>query len=130
MSKKKNSKEFADNISSEQSFEDQAREQTGQQQIKVFFDEKNLRTSYANGFRPIVTAEEIILDFGLNRTRPQTRRNTPREIVFQVNDRIVLNYYSAKRLAISLSQIIRRYEDEFGELQLNAAKRRSDRKKN
>jgi hypothetical protein len=46
-------------------------------------------------------------------------------MVFAVNNRIILNLYSAKRLAISLGQIVRRYEQEFGVLELNAAKRRT-----
>ena len=37
---------------------------------------------------------------------------------------MVMNYYSAKRLAITLSQLIRRHEDEFGELELDVSKRR------
>ena len=57
---------------------------------------------------------------GLGQTEQQA------EIVFKVNERIVLNYLSAKRLAITLSQVIRRYEQQFGELELDVAKRRKD----
>ena len=45
------------------------------------------------------------------------------EIQFQITERLIMNYYTAKRLAITLSQIIRRYEDRFGDLKLNAADR-------
>ena len=34
-----------------------------------------------------------------------------------------MNYYSAKRLALTLGQIIRRYEQQFGELELDVTKR-------
>jgi hypothetical protein len=37
-----------------------------------------------------------------------------------------MNYYSAKRLAITLSQLIRRHEEQFGELELDVAKRRKN----
>jgi hypothetical protein len=35
-----------------------------------------------------------------------------------------MNYYSAKRLAITLSQLIRRHEEQFGELEMDVNKRR------
>lgn len=105
--------------------EEQARDQTGQARIRVHVDERNVKTSYANGFRPSVTAEEVILDFGVNTVLPPKSKQNQREIVFAVNNRIILNHFSAKRLAIALGQIVRRYEQEFGELELNAARRRA-----
>lgn len=105
--------------------EEQAREQTGQKQIRLYIDEKNMQTNYANAFRTSESAEEVILDLGLNVVRPSGERKDQPEIVFQANDRIIMNYYSVKRLAITLSQIVRRYEQQYGELELDVAKRRS-----
>ena len=48
------------------------------------------------------------------------------EIIFKINDRVILNYYSAKRLALTLSQLLRRHEEQFGDLELDVAKRRKD----
>ena len=104
--------------------EDQARQQTGQQQVRLRVSEQDMSTSYANAFRSNGTAEEVILDFGLNLMAPPQGEGQQPEILFKVNDRVVMNYYSAKRLAISLSQLIRRHEDQFGELELDVAKRR------
>ena len=114
---------MAVNENVEKTVEHQAREQTGQQQIRLRIDEKNLRCSYANAFRTNGTAEEVILDFGLNLAVPSQEQGGQPEILFQVEERIVLNYFSAKRLALTLGQIIRRHEDQFGELQLDVAKR-------
>ena len=111
--------------------EAQAQEQTGQQQVRLRIDQKNMGTSYANAFRTSTTAEEIMLDFGLNQVaqaRPAEQSggsDAVGEILFEVNDRVVLNYYTAKRLAITLGQLIRRYEDQFGEIKLNVADRAS-----
>lgn len=102
--------------------EQQAREQTGQQ-VQLRIDERNMSTSYANAYRANGTAEEVMLDFGLNLVRPGEDPKAP-AITFQVNDRIIMNYYSAKRLAITLSQLVRRHEEQFGELELDVAKRR------
>ena len=108
--------------------EEQAREQTGQKQVRIRIDETGMRTDYANAFRTSETAEEVILDFGMNSVRPGPQQDQP-EIVFKANERIIMNYYSAKRLTIALGQLIRRYEQQFGELELDVAKRRSGAKK-
>ena len=120
--------------------EEQAREQTGQRQIRIRVDERNMSSSYANAFRTNGTAEEVMLDFGLNLINPlvqqqkkqqqqqQQLKQQPQDqpyIIFMVNDRVIMNYYSAKRLAITLSQLIRRHEEQFGELELDVTKRRS-----
>jgi hypothetical protein len=104
----------------------QAQQQTGQQQVRLRVDERSLETTYANAFRTNATAEEVMLDFGLNimGNTPGPDGKAQPEILFRVNERIVLNYYSAKRLAITLSQLIRRHEEQFGELELDVAKRR------
>ena len=116
-------------VSEAPSVESQAAEQTGQQQVRLRIDQSKMDTGYANAFRTSATAEEIMIDFGLNQViqTQQGEQGTPDqpvgEILFQINERIVLNYYTAKRLAITLGQIIRRYEDKFGELKLNVAER-------
>ena len=85
-----------------------------------------MRTTYANAFRTNGTAEEVLLDFGLNLINPPATEGEQPEIMFQINERIIMNYYSAKRMAITLSQLIRRHEEQFGELELDVAKRRKD----
>lgn len=108
----------------EKPIDEQVRDQTGQKQVKVRIDESNLRTNYASGFRTSATAEEVILDFGVNIVRPSSGSDQEREITFQANNRLIMNYYSAKRLALTLGMVVRRYEEQFGELKLNAADRR------
>ena len=103
--------------------EEQAREQTGQRQVRLRLDERNMQTTYANAFRANGTAEEVMLDFGLNVLNPAQQQEGQAEIIFQVNQRVIMNYYSAKRLAITLGQLIRRHEQQFGELELDVAKR-------
>ena len=109
--------------SSNKAVEQQAREETGQRQIRLAVDERNMKTSYANAFRTNGTAEEVMLDFGLNLVTPADQQETQPQVVFQVNERVIMNYYSAKRLAVTLSQLIRRHEEQFGELEMDVAKR-------
>ncbi|HUW55884.1 MAG TPA: DUF3467 domain-containing protein [Planctomycetota bacterium] len=112
-----------DTTQGDKPIEEQAREQTGQRQIRVGMDERNMKTSYANAFRTNGTAEEVMLDFGLNLVNPGREQEGQPDVIFRVNERIILNYYSAKRLAITLSQLIRRHEEQFGELELDVSKR-------
>ena len=103
--------------------EEQASQQTGQRQIRLRVDERNMQTRYANAFRANATAEEVLMDFGVNLVNPAQPQDQP-EITFSVDQRVIMNYYSAKRLAITLSQLIRRHEEQFGELEMDVAKRR------
>lgn len=110
--------------------ESQAQQQTGSRQVRLRVNQTDAHTSYANAFRTNVTAEEVFVDFGLNQVVPAQpgqggpgQENIAGEILFDVKNRVILNYYSTKRLAISLADIVRKYEQQFGELQLNAADR-------
>lgn len=107
----------------EKPIEQQAREQTGQREVRLAIDEREMKTCYANAFRTNGTAEEIMLDFGLNLINPAGQQQNQPQIIFKISERVILNYYSAKRLAITLSQIIRRHEEQFGQLELDVAKR-------
>lgn len=89
----------------------------------LIVDDQHMKTSYANAFRANSMAEEVMIDFGLNVVHPGSTPENP-EIIFHIDNRIILNYFSAKRLAISLSQVVRRYEEQYGEMQLDIAKRR------
>ena len=106
--------------------EQQAREQTGQRRVRVRVDEREMQTTYANAFHTRPTNDEVMLGFGLNVVVPSPEDRTQPEILFKVNQQVILNYYTAKRLAINLSQVIRRHEEQFGELELDVAKRRKD----
>ena len=94
------------------------------QEVVLRLDERNLRSSYANAFRTNATAEEVIIDFGLNLLTPPPRQGGQPEIMLQVGERIIMNYFQAKRLALTLGQIVRRHEEQFGEIELDVNKRR------
>ncbi len=106
--------------------EDPAAQQTGQQ-VRLRIDERDLTSSYANAFRTNGTAEEVILDFGMNLANPAPQgEGQMAQITFKINERVIMNYHSAKRLAITLGQMIRRHEEQFGELEMDVAKRRKN----
>ncbi len=83
------------------------------QSVHVMLDERELRTSFANGYRIHTTAEEVIVDFGFNLLNPNPQGGQ-QQMLFRVSDRVIMSYASVKRLTGSLNQLILRYEQQFG----------------
>ena len=99
---------------------------TGESQVQVFLDERELKTVYSNGYRLHSSAEEVIVDFGFNMGNPNPQQggaNQP-QVLFKMSDRVIMNYPAAKRLAGSLLQLIKRYEQQFGEIPAQPQPRR------
>lgn len=91
-------------------------QQNEQRQIQLRIDESKMTTTYANTIRTSTTQDEVVLDFGMN--LPVPGQNNEPVLVFAVGSRIVLNWAGAKRLAISLGQVVRQYEERAGEINL------------
>ena len=73
-------------------------------------------TSYANVVFVTSMPAEVILNFGLNAMPPVRQR----EINVEVADRVVLSYPTAKRLAVMLGNVVKRYEDAHGTIEIRA----------
>jgi len=78
-----------------------------------------MKTSFANAYRIHTTAEEVVLDYGFNMANPNPQGGTGQQLLFKVTDRIILSYPNVKRLAMSLQQLIRQYEQRMGEIPTN-----------
>ena len=81
-----------------------------QQQLKVRWDNTTMRSSYSNVCNVAGTREEIVLLFGMN----QSFNVDQNEMTIQLNDRIVLSPFVAKRLAGLLDAVIKDYESKYG----------------
>ena len=90
-----------------------------QRQVQLRIDETKMGTTYANTIRTSTTPEEVVLDFGMNLPMP-ANEGQPQVIAFNVGSRVVLNWRGAKRLAISLGQAIRQFEERNGEINIGA----------
>lgn len=86
---------------------------------KVSIDESHLATLYANFCRVTGTPEELLVDFGMN-AQPMAGQGTDRIALTQ---RVVMNFYTAKRLLAAMNMAIQRHEAMFGELETNVQKR-------
>ncbi|MBS0191857.1 MAG: DUF3467 domain-containing protein [Phycisphaerales bacterium] len=89
--------------------------QPQQQQVAIRIDESKMVTTYANTIRTTNTQDEVVLDFGLN--VPMQGPDGQPAMHFGIGSRVVLNWNGAKRLAVSLSELVRRYEQAVNESQ-------------
>jgi hypothetical protein len=88
------------------------------QQTEVVVDDSATIPAYSNFCRVTATPEEVILDFGLN---PQPFATGRQDV--KANQRIVMNFYTAKRLLTALGMTIQRHEGMFGSIELDVRRR-------
>lgn len=93
-------------------------EAAAQQTQEVVVNDSDAVAGYANFCRVSSTPEELILDLGLNPTPYATGK-----VDVHVNQRIILNHYTAKRLWSALSMALQRHEQAFGVLETDVRKR-------
>ena len=94
----------------------------GDQNVQVLLDERDLKTMYSNAYRIHTSAEEVVVDLGFNMPNHNPQGGSP-SLLFKVTDRVILTYGNAKRLSMSLAQLIKRYEQQFGELPVQGQRR-------
>jgi len=85
----------------------------------LLLDETLLQSAYTNFVRVTGTAEEVILDVGLNKEQPQGGIQPTVEIT----QRIVVSFYTAKRLLNAIRMSVLRHEANFGRLETDVRRR-------
>ena len=93
-------------------------QQQQQQRPEIKFDDSKAVASYANFCRVTGTPEELIIDFGLN-NQPM---GVPTDAI-PIAQRIIVNFFTAKRLLGALSMSVQRHEAAFGVLETDVQKR-------
>ncbi|MHB8866081.1 MAG: DUF3467 domain-containing protein [Pirellulaceae bacterium] len=81
-------------------------------------NDANAMACYANFCRVTGSPEELIIDFGLN---PQPV-GMPKDPI-EVKQRIIVNFFTAKRLLAALQLSVQRHEAVFGVLETDIQKR-------
>ena len=89
-----------------------------QQAFQVDVDDSHVTACYANFCRVTGSPEELIIDFGLNPQPVGVPKNP-----ITVTQRVIINYYTAKRLLHALSLSVQRHEAVFGVLETDIQKR-------
>ena len=93
-------------------------ERMAAQQPQPVFEPEDLEPLYANVVRVAGLPEELVLDFGLN---PQPVGSAPLPV--KVSQRMVMNYFTAKRLWLALGAFLQRHEQSFGPVEIDVSKR-------
>ena len=78
----------------------------------------SLSPIYTNFVRVTGSPEELILDFGLN-TDATGSANMP----IKISERLVMNYFTAKRLLGALHMAVQQHEGVYGVLETDIQKR-------
>jgi hypothetical protein len=81
-------------------------------------DMSTVVTSYANFCRVTGTPEELVLDFGLN-TQMSPAPTEP----IKLTHRLVVNFFTAKRLLHALHMAVQQHESVYGLLEVDVQKR-------
>src|SRR5262247_1767830 len=95
-----------------------AQPEQAQQQAEIILIEKDAHAAYSNFARVTSTAEEVIIDFCLNPNPFATGRQE-----IQVSQRLIMNFYTAKRLFSALGMTLQRHEQTFGAIELDIRRR-------
>jgi len=88
------------------------------QQPEVVLNDQDAHAGYSNFARVTATPEEVIIDFALN---PNPFLAGKQEV--NVNNRLIMNFYTAKRLLSALAQTLQRHEGAFGVVELDVRRR-------
>jgi len=87
-------------------------------QRPIAVDDTKAISCYANFCRVTGSPEELIIDFGMN-AQPAGQNDQSVEI----SQRIILNFFTAKRLLHALHVSVQRHEQVFGVLETDVQKR-------
>jgi hypothetical protein len=88
--------------------------------MKIKWDDSNMKSSYANVCNVTSTREEVVMLFGMN----QAWNRGQKEVTIHLTDRIVVSPYAAKRLSVLLGNVVKEYENRFGQLNIEAGAER------
>ena len=96
---------------------EQPAEAAARQPAQVSVDDTDVASCYANFCRVTGSPEELIIDFGLN-SQPV---GVPKDPI-RISQRLIVNFYTAKRLLGALSMAVQRHEAAFGVLETDIQK--------
>src|SRR5690606_9023632 len=85
---------------------------TARDTARVSWNTERLKSSYCNVANATSTREEVVLNFGVN----QSWDRGAGELEIQLEHRIILSPFAAKRLNDLLSRLMKEYEARYGVL--------------
>ncbi len=105
-------------MAEEQTPEPQQQQAQPPQRQALQVDDSGALGVYANFCRVTGTPEELVVDFGMN----TTPMGIPTEPI-KVKQRLIVNFFTAKRMLAALQMAVQRHEAAFGVLETDINKR-------
>lgn len=93
-------------------------EEQAQVHSEIALNDREAHAAYSNFARVTATPEEVIVDFALNPNPFQAGKQEVR-----VTQRLIMNFYTAKRLCSALAMTLQRHEQTFGAIELDVRRR-------
>jgi hypothetical protein len=90
----------------------------GMIQSEIILNDRDALAAYSNFARVTATPEEVIIDFALN---PNPFVQGKHEV--KITQRLILNFFTAKRLCRALVATLQRIESSFGPIELDVQRR-------
>ena len=81
---------------------------------KLRFDTANIKSTYCNVCNATSTREEVVVNFGVNKTWDMNGGSADLEV--QLEHRIILSPFAAKRLQELLTRLMAEHEGRYGQL--------------
>ncbi len=104
----------------------------GGQRLQVRVYDQNLRVCYANSVGTHATDEEVVLDLFVNVAMgggpfspTQGEPGAARMMMMHMENRVIMNFKTAKAVAIALSQLVRQHEQQHGEIDVDGPPQRT-----
>jgi len=91
---------------------------TGTVQSEIILNDSNAHSAYSNFARVTATPEEVIIDFALN-PNPFVQGKH----VVKITQRLIMTFFTAKRLCRALVATLQRIEASFGPIELDVQRR-------
>jgi len=82
-------------------------------EAQLNWDDQKMQTTFANVVNIQSTREQVDLFFGTNQTWNVA---SEKSLTIELNNRVILSPFAAKRLSVALNNVMREYESRYGAL--------------
>jgi hypothetical protein len=87
-------------------------EEKARVQAQVRLDTSQIKSSYCNISNVSSTREEVVINFGLNQSWDLGQK----DMAVELEHRVILSPFAAKRLQQTLGKLLQEYETRYGKL--------------
>ena len=80
----------------------------------VIWDGSQMKTTYVNATNVVAGKEEVMMLLGINKNWHAEQK----KVTVELQQRVVMNPYTAKRLAAMLYATVQAYENKYGKIEI------------